>query len=250
MSVITTSTKFIELKGIGKLSQNLAFGYVRQFENNHSLQCMETLIPWLCLDYCYSITIDYFYKYDDLSIKVSNRDCTITSIKNNDFKPDGDHLKDDLPIHFAMGKLWIPSLEKVKVVWRLKINKLTRGGCNVIIRIMTDENQYMIKDKKHVSYGFCNAGCIHGQAPCSAILGLPLYRGHEIGFSEGDTIKAILDLYDKSFELQRIQNDNDENTLIKWQGIEHSSRLKYKLMVQINAIGNSVSITKCTFETH
>lgn len=245
MSEVTTFPKINELSRIDAINRYVVVGYVRKMEKALSLPCLQTMIVWLCLGYFYPITYDYFHKYDDPNIALSNQHCTITKVKSYYYSL----VRQFPPINYAIGKLWISSVENVKVTWKLKMEKLNCIGCNVIIRIISDERQFMRQDSKFVTYGLCSAGYprwfgVYSDISPKVSYAADLSRDR---FSEGDTIKAILDLNEKSFE---IRNDIDRRTLIKYKGIKCCSTLKYKLMVQIRTIGNSVTMKKCTLETN
>ena len=221
------SIDFQTLEAITHDDKSTVFGYVREAQKKTADTNIPIVIFYICLGYFFDH--DYFEKWDDSYMQISNNKSTIEHIK--------DIGKYPKQTRFAFCKQWIQSNLAQIVKWKLQINKeIVNPWYGVKIRIGANNKCIASQGSKETfpHYTFAGHNCwyrstwTHGEGVVS----------NGVLFEEGDIITVILNT--KEATIGVIVNDTMLHII--WTGITINKNVRYKMTILSNDRGNSVSI--------
>eukprot|EP00483_Globobulimina_turgida_P004834 UN04843 len=220
------SLDLTRLKQIHDKHKHLAFGYIREMENE--LLCVHDNNIFYVIPELITITCLLFFNIDTIFEEISDKLIRSGWDYNTITKKDTYYWS-----HAAYGKRWIDSNSKNVYSWNIKIETKTNDIGIGIISNLHHQNTNQDFDAQH-SY-FYNLG--------NGWLGINK-RGYGYpGFScvAGDTVKFILNL-DK-LQLECVKNNEESAKKILCGDLITSEDVKYRLALSIKNIGDRVSVT-------
>eukprot|EP01084_Bolivina_argentea_P254612 428071_1 len=215
------------IKNVDAHSKYCVFGYIREMELNLKLPTIPLLISYICVSYFYEP--EYFSKARPDCFKISENKLTITNIKTTNDNT-----------HTVYCHKWTNSMSNSIVKWTFVINgkKQDTDSDGIFFGFVTQENKGSIlcdfsSNRELPNYAIGHNGTkFFGSAICNTEA--------SYGFDEKDEIEYTLNLKNASIS----SNINNANDLILFNNIERSGDINYKMVVQMPAKGDSVTLKK------
>ena len=211
-----------QLKAIKNKYQFTVFGYIREKQEELSLDTIPPIISYTCLAF-------YFHKMDEFDAEKCGENLTLSQNKET-IRREPEREGYDNNANTAFCTLWIDTKIKQIAKWKLKIHEHC-GKRSVMIRLASND-----KDKFGVpSYGFCNQGNTFTNGSCTARHG-----GYSNRMANKFNAGEISVIFNTETLSVSIINNEGETKLI-YKGIQ-GTEYRYKLAVLIYTKGQSVTL--------
>ena len=211
-----------QLKAIKNKYQFTVFGYIREKQEELSLDTIPPIISYTCLAF-------YFHKTDEFDPKKCGENLTLLQNKETiRWEPEREAYGNNASTAFCT--LWIDTKIKQIVKWKLKIHENSDTRSVMIRLVSNDKHKFGVP-----SYGFCNQGNTFTNGSCTA-----RYGGYNNQFANKFNAGEISVIFNTETLSVSIINNEGETKLI-YKGIQ-GAEYRYKLAVVIYTKGQSVTL--------